>query len=405
MDFVLFSSLIRNLLKTPVSQMTQGEDTFAAFQDKYCYNPALQPIFTAKPLSALFADVEEKMVYEYQDELGVNILFFRFGGEAFLVGPFVRQAFDERLAQRTLILNGMPGAFSPSVKLYYESFPLVAASQAINTVLACIRSFTGATEDYSICRLALNDGEVQMPRTYHIDSLDYSGIYRRYDTENRFLRMIETGDTENVLIGYNAMSLDGLTEKSRYVNAVYQTPTISLAMVRALVRKAAERGGAGIVEINEITQRTVQKMASTNSMKEMNELTREMILDLTVAVRQHKLQLGKYSPPIRKAVEYLYLNYSQNVTLAQLAAIAGYADTYFSKSFTKEVGTPVFQYIAQLRCMHAAEMLKGSEFSVQEISAYVGYIDSNYFVKVFKKQYGVTPSDYRLGKQNRAESF
>ena len=40
-------------------------------------------------------------------------------------------------------------------------------------------------------------------------------------------------------------------------------------------------------------------------------------------------------------------------------------------------------------------MLTGSDASVQQISAYVGYLDNNYFVKVFKKQYGMTPTEYR----------
>ena len=52
-------------------------------------------------------------------------------------------------------------------------------------------------------------------------------------------------------------------------------------------------------------------------------------------------------------------------------------------------------YIADLRTKKAAELLKTSMLSVAEIAMYVGYPDSNYFVKVFKKRYGMTPSAYR----------
>ena len=58
----------------------------------------------------------------------------------------------------------------------------------------------------------------------------------------------------------------------------------------------------------------------------------------------------------------------------------------------------ITQFISQLRCTQAAELLAENRLSIQEISAYVGYIDNNYFVKVFKKQYGMTPSEYRIGK-------
>ena len=70
----------------------------------------------------------------------------------------------------------------------------------------------------------------------------------------------------------------------------------------------------------------------------------------------------------------------------------------------------IFPYIAHLCCKKAAELLRESAASVQEISSYVGYEDSNYFVKVFKKQYhspshfskafkkvlGISPLQYRI---------
>ena len=92
------------------------------------------------------------------------------------------------------------------------------------------------------------------------------------------------------------------------------------------------------------------------------------------------------------------LNFSQKITLAQLAQKVNLSEVYLSKTFKKEVGMTISQYISHLRCARAAEMLRESDASIQEISNYVGYPDNNYFVKVFKAQYGVTPSEYRAKK-------
>ena len=54
--------------------------------------------------------------------------------------------------------------------------------------------------------------------------------------------------------------------------------------------------------------------------------------------------------------------------------------------------------IRRLRCQEAAQMLKKTDLPIQEISFYVGYPDNNYFVKVFRSEYGVTPTDYRSKK-------
>ena len=53
------------------------------------------------------------------------------------------------------------------------------------------------------------------------------------------------------------------------------------------------------------------------------------------------------------------------------------------------------QYIASMRCKKAANLLKKTNLPIQEISSYVGYSDNNYFVKVFKKNYDMTPTEFR----------
>ena len=71
------------------------------------------------------------------------------------------------------------------------------------------------------------------------------------------------------------------------------------------------------------------------------------------------------------------------------------SEEHLSRLFKKEMGITLTAYIADLRTKKAAELLKTSMLSVAEIAMYVGYPDSNYFVKVFKKRYGMTPSAYR----------
>ena len=153
-----------------------------------------------------------------------------------------------------------------------------------------------------------------------------------------------------------------------------------------------------MLEIHEITQRAVQRMVAARSVDELDACNLDMVKELAEAVRCHRLQMGRYSAPIQKAVEFLTLNYSQEISLHRLAALVSLSESFLSRTFKKEVGVTITQFISQLRCTQAAELLAENRLSIQEISAYVGYIDNNYFVKVFKKQYGMTPSEYRIGK-------
>lgn len=397
MDLTLFTSLLQNLLHVHVLCLAEDGEALKAFQERYCYNPRLQPEFTEKTLSRLLADMRDNTLYGLQDALGLCVQFFRFSGNAFLVGPFARSDFDTARVQDVLVANRIPASIAASIRVYYSAFPIISSYQVRKTVTACIRSFTGSSEEYAFRRLQGGGEDLSVPQPGQAESLDYSTLFQRYDVEVRFLRMIETGDTANVLSAYHDMNLQGLG-KARYINAVYQDPSVGLSMVRALARKAAERGGASIVEINEITQRAVQKLFTAQNVDQLIEITCAMILELTESVRQHQLHMGNYSIPIRRTAEYLRFNYSQQIGLSRLAKYAGFSENYLSALFKKETGMTISQYIAHLRCTQAAQMLRDSATSIQEISSYVGYPDNNYFVKVFKKQYGVTPSEYREGK-------
>lgn len=129
-------------------------------------------------------------------------------------------------------------------------------------------------------------------------------------------------------------------------------------------------------------------------MTELEEIIKTLLLQLTTAVADAK-NSKKYSPVIRDIWSYITMNYTENLSLKKIASDHHISAEYMSRAFKKEVGQTITDHIAQLRTQKAAELLKTSKLSISEIAAFVGYPDSNYFVKVFKKRYGVTPSSYR----------
>jgi AraC-like DNA-binding protein len=120
-----------------------------------------------------------------------------------------------------------------------------------------------------------------------------------------------------------------------------------------------------------------------------------MIVELTKAVHNHKLSLDKYSPSIQKVLEYINLHLGDHISNEDLSANANMSISHLAKVFKKETGVTMTEYIALLRCKKAANLLKKTNLPIQEISSYVGYSDNNYFVKVFKKNYDMTPTEFR----------
>jgi YesN/AraC family two-component response regulator len=224
---------------------------------------------------------------------------------------------------------------------------------------------------------------------------DYDTIYRRYDTENQFMRMIATGNVEAVTQAMHHMAEQSAGDTSFLGSSTYSNPLSAFAIVRVLARKAAESGGLSVITIDEITQRNVQFVNKSGSVTEMSVAFHDMIVELTTKVREQKTLTGQYPPYIRKTMEYISLNYSQQLTLPMLAERVHLSPSHLERQFKEETSMTISYYIASIRCNAAAELLQNTDQPISDISFHVGYSDNNYFVKVFKKHYGKTPSAYR----------
>ena len=102
-----------------------------------------------------------------------------------------------------------------------------------------------------------------------------------------------------------------------------------------------------------------------------------------------------YKNEINKAIKYIEENYQQKLTLTSIAEYVNFSTNYLCKSFKEEVGVNLISYINNVRMKKAGEMLKQKDSMVKEISMNVGIEDQLYFSRLFKKYYGMSPSEYK----------
>lgn len=101
---------------------------------------------------------------------------------------------------------------------------------------------------------------------------------------------------------------------------------------------------------------------------------------------------------VKKIQEFVESNLHLDVSLRALADHVNLHPTHLSKLYKIETGEGVSDYVSRLRMETACHRLKTTDKKIYEISSEIGYLDPAYFIKVFKRQYGVTPQEYRDGK-------
>jgi transcriptional regulatory protein len=93
--------------------------------------------------------------------------------------------------------------------------------------------------------------------------------------------------------------------------------------------------------------------------------------------------------------DYIDRNYKKDISAKDVAGILGYSDVYFSKVFKQLFDDNFINYLTKIRIDRAKLLLKDVSFNIKEVGKSVGYADSNYFTKVFKRSIGMSPSEYR----------
>ncbi|MBC8081501.1 MAG: response regulator [Gorillibacterium sp.] len=136
------------------------------------------------------------------------------------------------------------------------------------------------------------------------------------------------------------------------------------------------------------------------------------IVDLERQVKQVKQQLDERPTPVKlpvsypgidhavslfinRALAYIQSNYTEKISLLDVAAHVFVTPTYFSIQFKKQTGINFIEYVTQLRIEKAKELLGRPDLKIYEVGAMVGYSNSKYFTDTFKRITHYTPIEYK----------
>lgn len=106
-------------------------------------------------------------------------------------------------------------------------------------------------------------------------------------------------------------------------------------------------------------------------------------------------QQNKESRPIRIIKDYVNENYASPITLDEIARQVYLSPVYVSATFKAQTGMGFTAYLIEVRIDKAKELLRTTGMNVSEIARKVGYTDVKHFGKLFKKQTGINPAEYR----------
>lgn len=330
--------------------------------------------------------------------MSANLLINNYPFGTVFAGPFLSEEPSAAMIDMVLLKNKLPVSLKNILTQYYLSLPLLneyrASANATFLYYVTLNYYSFSNIDIKMKYIEHDIVEHTITKEILKKNTETAlkTVEHRYAVENICLHAVTTGNKELLKKNINDYHL--------YLNIADRVPNNPLRsyknmtfVLNTLLRKAAETGGVHPIYIDTISEKFAIQIESCTSLQQVLNLRTTMFFEYCDLVIS--FSLNQYSIAIQKAINYIRSNFNQELSLKLLADYAHICVSELSTRFNKETGQTIAGFINQTRIKEATRILENPQISVTDAAYMVGYNDSSYFSKIFKKYNGITPSAYK----------
>jgi YesN/AraC family two-component response regulator len=128
--------------------------------------------------------------------------------------------------------------------------------------------------------------------------------------------------------------------------------------------------------------------------------TQETLIHIERALARHKRLGSDVQRLVRKVMAYIHENFTRALSRQELAAYAGVSERHLNRCFLQETGVAPLTYLNRYRIQQAKSLLEQGQLRVTEIMGMVGFSESSYFTRIFRREVGISPSEYKKKARN-----
>jgi len=227
---------------------------------------------------------------------------------------------------------------------------------------------------------------------FHYGSLKFSIIPQQFWDQKQIQYLLDliNQNSWNELIGYQPKCFE--------LDNIYYQPDQIKDFVKEYII-FLQINLIGKINSNEtwISQQQLEEhIARIEKIEELKEFVKQIVTNFCNHVDAEMQKL--HSGVIREVLKIINKRYNEDINLMTVAQCVNMNATYLGRLFVKEMGVKFTNYLTQVRIEKAKSLLKNSLYGVEEIAQMVGYENTKYFFKIFKKQTGISPRKFRQNK-------
>ena len=217
-------------------------------------------------------------------------------------------------------------------------------------------------------------------------------VYNKsYVLEEAILKLVRTGNME----GFQSLQFndDNFHTGVTGDNAIRQLKN-NIIISTTLCTRAAIDGGLEYDTAYELSDHFILLAEQTNDPDILYELLDKIPYTFTEKVAQAQTPTST-DERLQMAIQYIQQNTNQHITVGDVAQYAGFSKSYFSTYFRETLGFTVSDFILRCKLEEGRRLLQFTKKPISTISTFLCFSSQSHFQTAFKKQFGMTPNDYR----------
>ena len=348
------------------------------------------------------SEARPNTIYRFFDEYHCNYIFLRLPDteieKFFYIGPYLPAPMsEERVRHKADSLTLATEQYSNLLK-YYNNLPIIEDENLLFTIINTLaNTLWGSSDNYSteyidymipdraepICVVPAYGDVKESP-------VSLSVLETHYANEKQLMDAVSQGKFHKVNVIASAVYNNGTEQR---LSDSLRNRKNYLIILNTLLRKAAEQGGVHPLHIDRMSSTFARKIEEVYSIDYSLHLQSDMIREYCFLVKQYSI--SKFSYLVGKTQTLIAYDLTADLSLKNIAAQLNVSPTYLSALFRKECDITLTDYVNNKRMEHAIHLLNTTDKLINVISYECGIQDTNYFIKLFKRYTGLTPTKYR----------
>ena len=356
-------------------------------------------------LNHTLSEINDKTIYRYMDEYRCCYILMKLSemNKYLFIGPYYVEFPDINFIRNKINVCKDSDKMLELIIKFYLSLPLIRDENYLISIATVLGKFLWKDE---------NNFSFEYMDDIYFDNVDPISYYKdnHNETTTAFKLELVEAKMNHERILFDAIS-SGNINNLKYISSLIFNDGLlcsdsdslrsrknNLIVINTLLRKAAEQSGVHPIKTDKISTEFFKRIENLEAVSDCLELQNKMLNEYCFLVKKHSL--SGYSSLIRRAISIIDFDISADLSLKAIADQLFISPSYLSAMFRREVGQTLTEFVNNRRIENAAKLMHKTDKQIQDIASQVGISDINYFIRLFKKKYNMTPTAYRkhIGK-------